>query len=236
VLACFEGVGIQIWVAGGGPRDWLEGKHCYDLDLAHGASYGTAKGRVGKAFPDGTWFERYPHFGLFRWGSEAEKLDFNILRSARQLDPGRSMFEQKQQAGPFLSEDALLRDFTFNALYFEPATGLFLDPTGRGLEALVHRTLELAGPAFLALTNPFLPLRAIKFMGRGYEPDPAVARLLRTRLDEGLQAIGSEVLRQWLARQLPPGAWQDFARVACPFLNSFEARKLLGEAVSGPRT
>jgi len=233
VLASLEQAGIQVWVAGGGPRDWLEGRHCYDLDLTHRAAYATAKARVAKAFPGGVWYETYPHFGLFRWGSEVEKLDFNILRSARQLEPETSMFAQRQVPGRYLSEDTMLRDFTFNALYFEPASGLFLDPTRRGLDALVRRRLELAGPSWLALTNPFLPLRAVKFMERGYEPDPGVVRLLRTHLEEGLHAIGPAVLRQWLERQVPPEAWAGFARAAGEVIGSMAVRTYLERAIAG---
>lgn len=232
VLACFEQADLRIWVAGGGPRDWLEGKHCYDLDLSHRSPHATAKALVAEAFPGGTWFENYTHFGLFRWGSAGEMLDFNILRSARDLQPDRSMFEQKHQPGQHLSEDAMLRDFTFNALYYEPATGLFLDPTRRGVDALVRRRIEFAGPAFLAHTNPFLPLRVLKFMGRGYEPAPEVVRFLRTHLEEGVQELGAAILRQWLERQLPAAAWAEFARMAGEFIGSAAGRTCLERALT----
>ena len=232
VFRVFAEQRIPAWIVGGAPRDWLEGKHCYDLDLAHEVSFAAARRLVARAFPGGTFFEAYPHFGLFRWGSESAQVDFNILRAAHQVEPGLPLFGQRSRLGHCLSEDALLRDFTINALYFAPASGLFLDPTRRGLEALAHRRLDFAGPAFLAHTNPFLSLRAIKFIVKGYHPAPEVVRFLQTHLEDDVLAHGARLLRLWLDRQVPVGAMVAFAAAAKGFMTRATALNLLKEAVA----
>ena len=126
----------------------------------------------------------------------------------------------------------MFRDFTINAIYFAPESGLFLDPTRGGFEALAGRKLEFAGPSDLAHTHPFLSLRAVKFMAKGYGPGGEVARFLQTHLDDDLQAHGSRLLSLWLFRQVPCGALDAFADTARGFLATPRARGFLEEAVA----
>jgi tRNA nucleotidyltransferase/poly(A) polymerase len=228
----FRQAGIPVWIVGGAPRDWLEGRTCGDVDLACGTTFGAMKRRLLGAFPGGTVFEEYPGFGLLRWGSGREEVDFNILRGLAFPQPGLSMFEHKHRPTDFLSQDAQLRDFTMNALYFCPETGLFLDPTRRGLEAITKGVLEFAGPSFLANTNPFLSLRAIKFMARGFRPGPEVERFVRTHLDEALARIGVRTLSIWLRRQVPANRVPAFASAARGFAWTAEAIQVLQDAAA----
>jgi len=230
LLRVFEQGGIPAWIVGGAPRDWLEGRTCGDVDLACGTTFAAMKRRLLGAFPGGTVFEEYPGFGLLRWGSGGEEVDLNILRGLAYPQPGLSMFEHKPRPTGFLSQDAQLRDFTLNALYFRPETGLFLDPTRRGLDAIRNRVLEFAGPAYLANTNPFLALRAVKFMARGFRPAPEVERFVRTHLEEDLARIGARTLAVWLRRQVQDGLVPTFASAARDFAWTAGAVQALEEA------
>ena len=59
---------------------------------------------------------------------------------------GEDMHQFLVQLGATLKEDALRRDFSVNALYYDVAAGEVLDPTGRGLEDLALRRLRAARP------------------------------------------------------------------------------------------
>ena len=175
--------------------------------------------------------EEYADFGLLRWNCRLGEIDFNILRSLPEPGAGRSMFEQRNQPTDRLSEDALLRDFTLNAIYFCPATGLFLDPTRRGLAALREQRLEFAGPSYLANTNGFLSLRTVKFLARGYRASEEVERFLFMHLDEDLVAMGPERVSAWLRRQVPARIGDAFGRIAKAYGTGTEARRILEGAV-----
>ncbi len=63
-------------------------------------------------------------------------------------------------------EDAYRRDFTINALYYDPLNQTIVDHVG-GLEDLVNRTIRCIGPADIRVReDPVRILRAIKFAGR----------------------------------------------------------------------
>ena len=136
------------------------------------------------------------------------------------------MFAQRCRPARFLGEDAMLRDFTINAIYYCPATGLFLDPTRRGIAAIAGRTLEFAGPGCLANLNPFLSLRVVKFMARGYRPTEEVKRFLGLHLGDDLEAMEAGQLPQWVARQVPPWLASGFKAILCEHL---------ADSMAGPR-
>ena len=220
VFARLAEEGLEAWVVGGAPRDWLEGRVCGDLDIAVRTGFCRLERFVRGAFAEGGVREAYPDFGLLKWESGLGGLDFNILRALPAPVPGRSMFEQRHRPARHLGEDAMLRDFTLNAIYFSPARGLFLDPTRRGVAAIAGKILEFAGPSHLANTNPFLPLRVVKFMAKGYRPTEEVERFLWMHLEETITAMDPGLLSQWFSRQLPPGLAKEFRRIMASYLTS----------------
>lgn len=56
-------------------------------------------------------------------------------------------------AAPSLLEDALSRDFTVNALYYDVRDAVVLDPTGRGRADLASRLLRTPLPASETLAH-----------------------------------------------------------------------------------
>lgn len=62
-----------------------------------------------------------------------------------------------------LEQDAARRDFTINAIYWDPTTGHFLDPVG-GRQDLEHKILRVIGdPDVRFKEDPIRILRAIRF-------------------------------------------------------------------------
>lgn len=82
-------------------------------------------------------------------------------------------------------EDACRRDFTINALFYDPVQRVLIDYVG-GLEDLVERTVRFIGPAGVRVReDPVRVLRAVKFAARlGFRIEPGAWRaMIRYRED-----------------------------------------------------
>jgi poly(A) polymerase len=82
-------------------------------------------------------------------------------------------------------EDARRRDFTINALFYDPVQRVLIDYVG-GLEDLVERAVRFIGPAGIRVReDPVRILRAIKFAARlGFQIEPGAWRaMIRYRQD-----------------------------------------------------
>ncbi|OGB74790.1 hypothetical protein A2810_00555 [candidate division Kazan bacterium RIFCSPHIGHO2_01_FULL_49_10] len=79
-----------------------------------------------------------------------------------------------------LDQDAHRRDFTINAIYWDPATGRVIDPVG-GKADLNAKRIRLIGNADLRLKeDPVRILRAIRFKhDLGFKYDPLTATALK---------------------------------------------------------
>lgn len=99
------------------------------------------------------------------------------------------------------AEDALRRDFTINALFYDPVERTLVDYVG-GLEDLVERRLRFIGdPAIRVQEDPVRILRAVKFAARlQFEVDPAT---WRAAMD----------FRQELNRAAPPRLLEEILRM-----------------------
>jgi poly(A) polymerase len=88
-----------------------------------------------------------------------------------------------------VEEDATRRDFTVNALYYDPLDELILDFVG-GLDDLAQRRLRFIGDARLRLReDPVRILRAIRFQAKlGFELDRAITAEIPATADH-LRAI-----------------------------------------------
>ena len=88
-----------------------------------------------------------------------------------------------------LEEDAFRRDFTVNALYYDPIEDTVLDYTG-GLEDIDTRTLRIIGePAERLREDPVRILRAMRFAAKlGFRLDPGTDAAI-TPVSELLTAI-----------------------------------------------
>lgn len=120
--------------------------------------------------------------------------------------PRKIVFTEK------LELDAQRRDFTINAIYFNPKTGKFNDPVD-GITDLKNKTLRFIGNSEIRIKeDPIRVLRAVRFkciLGLKYAPETAKAlkkwghlvhRLSSTSLKKEFQKI-STLPNQAMARQ-----------------------------------
>ncbi len=111
-------------------------------------------------------------------------IDVAIPRRESKRGLGHRGFEIHSDPGLSLEEAAERRDFTINAMAFDPLTGELIDPFG-GRRDLERRTLRHVSEKFAE--DPLRVLRGMHFAARfGLEPAPETVALCRRIEPEGL--------------------------------------------------
>lgn len=155
LLERLQSAGHEAWLVGGGVRDLLRGQHPKDWDIATQAlpeevtklfrrvvPTGIAHGTVTVVVPEG-------HVEVTTFRVESAYVDGRR--------PGAVEFRRD------LVEDLARRDFTINALAYDPVGGRFRDPFG-GQEDLGRRRIRSVGVAAERFGEDGLrPLRAVRF-------------------------------------------------------------------------
>jgi tRNA nucleotidyltransferase (CCA-adding enzyme) len=177
LLAALREAGGRPYVVGGAVRDGLLGLPLKDYDVE---VYGLSADRLravaaslGSVDEVGAAFSVLKVNGL---RGVAGALDLALPRRDSKIGAGHRGIAA--QGDPFLpmAEAARRRDFTINALLFDPATGEVHDPHG-GRPDLEARLLRAVDPASFG-EDPLRALRAVQLAARfGLRVDPETARL-----------------------------------------------------------
>jgi poly(A) polymerase len=154
--------GFKAFIVGGAVRDLLLGIEPKDFDVATDATPEQVKPLFRRAFVIGRRF-RLVHVHL---GNDV--IEVSTFRAAQTGD------DTTDEHGRLLSdnvygsqaEDAVRRDFTINALYFDPATESIWDYVG-GVVDLRARRLKLIGPPVTRYReDPVRMLRAVRLAAK----------------------------------------------------------------------
>ncbi len=194
----------RAYLVGGCVRDALLGIAHKDFDLeVYGADYETleralsAHGRVdlvGKSF------------GVIKFtGRSGGQWDFSLPRRDSKISAGHKGFEIEFDSGIEPREAASRRDFTVNALMFDPRTNEYLDFFG-GREDLEKRVLRHTSPAFVE--DPLRVLRGMQFAARfDLTPAPETLGLCQsithTFPELAIERVGMEGFKWAVAGQRP---------------------------------
>lgn len=212
VLALLAGSGHPSFLVGGCVRDLLCGRPVADFDIATPATGEELLALLPRAVPIGL------HHGTLMVPTRTGPVDVTSFRK-----------------GPRLEEDLAHRDFTVNAMAFDPESELLVDPFGgRGdLEGGVLRAVGSAEERFAE--DPLRALRACRLVSvLGFEIDAPVlaalpgaraglARVARERvrhelcellLGDGVAAGLALLRRSGIEADLAPGAPEDAGAVA----------------------
>jgi poly(A) polymerase len=173
-----QAAGHHAYLVGGAVRDLLLGIVPKDFDVATDATPEQVKSHFRRAIIIGRRF-RLVHV---MFGSETIEVSTFRAYDTGERDTdvhGRvladNVFGQQH-------EDAARRDFTINALYYDPTTGEVLDYT-EGVRDIARRRLRIIGdPQTRYREDPVRMLRAVRFAAKlGFEIDSAtrapIARL-----------------------------------------------------------
>ncbi len=175
VLAALRTVG-RPRIVGGAVRDWLLGLEPKDLDLEVARASFTDLHRV--LSPLGATDVVGRSFGVIKLRL-ASGTEYDIALPRRESKTGAGHRGFAVEPDPTLSdaEAAARRDFTLNALAWDPIDARLIDPHG-GEADLRARRLRHTSPAFVE--DPLRVLRAMQLAGRfDLTLDPATAALCR---------------------------------------------------------
>jgi poly(A) polymerase len=172
VIGKLQGAGFKAYVVGGAVRDLLLGIEPKDFDVATNATPEQVKPLFRRAFVIGR------RFRLVHVHQGNEVVEVSTFRAAQTRDDATDEHGRLISDNVYGSqaEDALRRDFTINALYFDPADDTIVDYVG-GVADIRARRLKLIGPPVTRYReDPVRMLRAVRLaakLGVAIEPKTA---------------------------------------------------------------
>jgi len=200
VLRRLSQFGYHAYIVGGGVRDLLLGRPPKDFDIATSARPSEIRRLFRNCRLIGRRF-RLAHI-CFADGKVIEVATF------------RDLPDHEEGDGPITDDnafgtpatDAERRDFTVNALFYDPVTDEVIDYVG-GLADLAERRLRTIGdPVVRFREDPVRILRAVKFAGRlGLVPDATTRQAMISEKGELRKAAIPRLLEE-LTRMLGQGA------------------------------
>jgi len=197
VVRTLQEAGHQAYVVGGAVRDLLVGRRPKDFDVATDATPEQVKALFRRAFIIGRRF-RIVHvifgrgrdhevvevstFRAFRDAEQAEQVEGNEKTSRSELAGKSHVVDASGRVlrdnvwGPQI-EDAARRDFTINAMYYDPVTQVLVD-YHHGLRDLKKKTLRMIGdPATRYREDPVRLVRVLRFAAKlGFEIEPGTRK------------------------------------------------------------
>ena len=174
IASAVRDAGGRALIVGGWVRDRLMGRDSKDIDLE---VYGMPAERL-KPLLEG--FGRVETVGESFQVYKLDDLDVSLPRRESKAGRGHRAFDVTGDPTMGIEEAARRRDFTVNAISWDPLTDDYLDPCG-GREDLERRLLRVVDPETFA-DDSLRVLRAIQFAAR-----------LEFALDEGTRALCREI-------------------------------------------
>lgn len=160
-LAAVRRAGGRPHVVGGSVRDWLLGLEPKDFDVE---VYGLDFDAMGRALaPFGPTDVVGRSFGVLKVRIAGVEYDFSLPRRESKTGAGHRGFAVAPDPALTESEAAARRDFTINAIAWDPFAGRLIDPHG-GEADLRRRVLRHTSAAFAE--DPLRVLRAFQLAAR----------------------------------------------------------------------
>jgi poly(A) polymerase len=185
VVQTLQQAGFEAYIVGGAVRDLLVGLRPKDFDVATNATPEQVKGLFRRAFIIGRRF-RIVHV-VYGRGREHEVIEVSTFRAyleaAAEAVSGNERTSKNELAGMKHAvdasgrvlrdnvwgpqeEDAARRDFTINAMYYDPQTQIVVDYHG-GIADVKKRVIRMIGdPATRYREDPVRIIRAVRFAAK----------------------------------------------------------------------
>lgn len=134
-------------------------------------------------------------FGVLKIRAGEDELDISVPREDSLTGAGHRDFDVTVDENMGVYQAAQRRDFTLNALMYDPHTHVVIDPTG-GVQDLKNNTLRHVSDAFAE--DPLRPLRAFQFVGRfGLDLAPETAQVSQDISDKYDELPVERVQGEW---------------------------------------
>ncbi len=207
VVQTLQDAGYEAYIVGGAVRDLLLGLRPKDFDVATSATPEQVKGLFRRAFIIGRRF-RIVHV-VYGRGREHEVIEVSTFRAymdnaAAEQVAGNERTSKSELAGMKHAvdasgrvlrdnvwgpqdEDAARRDFTINAMYYDPETQVVVDYHG-GIKDAKKLVLRMIGdPATRYREDPVRIIRAVRFAAKlsalGFKFEAKTAKPLKEMRD-----------------------------------------------------
>jgi poly(A) polymerase len=181
-----QDAGFESYIVGGAVRDLLLGLHPKDFDIATSATPEEVKRLFRRAFIIGRRF-RIVHV-IFGGGRDHEVFEVSTFRANVDVaDATKVKGNERSQKSALdgikhavdasgrvlrdnvwgdIASDAARRDFTVNAMYYDPSSEVLVDYHG-GLEDAKKRVIRMIGePASRYREDPVRIIRAVRFLAK----------------------------------------------------------------------
>src|SRR5262245_5569974 len=187
--------GYEAYLVGGCVRDLLLGRRPKDFDIATAAR----PRQIKRLFRNSRIIGR--RFKLVHVTFGNKIIEVSTFRGTPEGTPENDLLILRDNAFGTQEEDALRRDLTVNALFFDTEQGVVIDWTGgqRDLERRVIRTI--GDPRVRVREDPVRILRAVKFATR-----------LRFAIDRDLYEAMQEYHAE-ISRAAPPRVLEEILRI-----------------------
>jgi poly(A) polymerase len=199
VLRTLKNAGFEAYIVGGAVRDLMVGLAPKDFDVATNATPEQVKALFRRAFIIGRRF-RIVHV-VYGRGREHEVIEVSTFRAyldnaAAEQVAGNEKTSKSELAGMKHAvdstgrvlrdnvwgpqeEDAVRRDFTINAMYYDPETQIVVD-YHHGIKDSKNRVIRMIGDAAVRYReDPVRIIRAVRFAAKlsalGFKLDPKTA-------------------------------------------------------------
>ncbi len=196
--------GYRSLIAGGAVRDLLLGRHPHDLDIATNATPEQVEQIFDKTVMVGK------EFGVSRVILQGQDVEVATFRKDGKYSDGR-----KPDSVEFCSEkeDALRRDFTINAMFYDLDNNEVIDFVG-GQKDLMLKNLRTVGDPDQRFSEDKLRiLRGVRFHAQlGFTIDPATAEAIRKHSIQIHQVSMERIRDEWQKTLLAPHAISGFQR------------------------
>ena len=180
-------------LVGGAVRDWLLGLESKDFDVeVAGVSFDQLHAALA---PFGPTDVVGRSFGVIKLRLDGAEYDFSLPRRESKTGSGHRGFAVEPDPSLSDAEAAARRDFTLNAIAYDPFADALIDPLG-GERDLRARVLRHTGPAFS--DDPLRVLRAFQLAARfDFKLAPETAELCRTMVGAYHELPFERVWGEW---------------------------------------
>ena len=207
VVRTLQERGFEAYIVGGAVRDLLVGLKPKDFDVATDATPEEVKACFRRAFIIGRRF-RIVHV-VYGRGRDHEVIEVSTFRAHLDSNDAEQVSGNERTSKKALSnmthavdasgrvlrdnvwgpqdEDATRRDFTVNAMYYDPSVGEVID-YHHGFEDAAKRVIRMIGePAARYREDPVRIIRAVRFSAKlnalGFKLEPRTAKPLKAMME-----------------------------------------------------
>lgn len=184
-------------VVGGAVRDALCGAGSKDTDIE---VYGTSLDELTRAYRKAGYSvdEVGKAFGVLKVGRKGgvRDLDVAVPRTENAVGKGHRDFTVDTDKDLTVTDAAQRRDFTINAMSYDPRLGVLIDPYG-GKEDMERGVLRAVSEKFAE--DPLRVMRGVQFAARfGMELDPETASMCRNLRPHASELARERVEDEWM--------------------------------------